>query len=92
MLTTALAGLSMALIAGPALAQKSKDTLRVAQNEAFKAISNYYFPTREASFIYRQVYAPMINFDEWPANSSPNWRRRGNGSTRPLWKSSCARV
>ena len=48
----------------PAMAQKSKDTLRIAINDPFSTLSNYCVPVDEAGNFYRRVYGTLINFDE----------------------------
>jgi len=55
--TILLAGTAL-LIAAPAAAQKSKDTLRLAINDPFTVLSAYYVPVDEAGNFYRKVYPP----------------------------------
>lgn len=59
----AAAGLAL-FAAGPAVAQKSKDTLRMAINDTFNVLDPYYFPQDEAGAIYRNVYETLVSFDE----------------------------
>jgi peptide/nickel transport system substrate-binding protein len=60
----ALAAGVAALMAGPAMAQKSKDTLRLAINDPFPVLSGYCQPVDEAGNFYRRVYGTLISFDE----------------------------
>jgi len=48
----------------PAMAQKSKDTLRLAINDPFTVLSGYCVPVDEAGNFYRRVYSTLISFDE----------------------------
>jgi peptide/nickel transport system substrate-binding protein len=63
--TVAALMLAPMLAAGPALAQKSKDTLRFAVNNPFPLLSSYHLPTDEAAVLYRDMYEPLIAFDEY---------------------------
>jgi hypothetical protein len=53
-----------ALLSSPALAQKSKDTLRIAVNNPFAVLSGYHLPVDDAGAIYRDVYEGLIAYDE----------------------------
>ncbi len=52
------------LLATPAMAQKSKDTLRIAINDPFPGLSMYSFAFDEAAHFYRRVYQDLFEFDE----------------------------
>ena len=52
------------LAATPSLAQKSKDTLRLAINDPFPVLSGYCQPVDEAGNFYRRVYGTLVSFDE----------------------------
>jgi len=56
---------AFAMAASPALAQKSKDTLRFAVNNPYALLSSYHLPTDEAALLYRDMYEPLIAFDEY---------------------------
>ena len=76
--TILLAGTAL-LIAAPAAAQKSKDTLRLAINDPFTVLSAYYVPVDEAGNFYRKVYQSLIAFDEHTGKVVPllakSWTR-----------------
>ena len=60
---TALAiGVAAAVLiaAAPAMAQKSKDTLRVAINDMFSVSDPYHFPLDENGQFYRTVYSSLV--------------------------------
>jgi peptide/nickel transport system substrate-binding protein len=67
------------LIVTPALAQKSKDTLRIASNDPFPSLSQYHHPVAEAGVFYRKVYEQMISVDERKQKIVPmlakSWKR-----------------
>jgi len=52
------------LAATPALAQKSKDTLRIAANDQYSILSPYDLPLDEASPFYNEIYSPLIVLNE----------------------------
>ena len=60
----ALVATAAALIAAPAIAQKSKDTVRIAINDPFTILSGYCVPVDEAGNFYRRVYGTLVSFDE----------------------------
>ena len=70
------------LVAMPAHAQKSKDTLRVVIQDMFGAIDPYNFPHDEAGSFYRTLYNNLVDFDEWNAKFVPSlaktWKRIDN--------------
>ena len=51
-------------ISAPAMAQKSKDTLRIAINDPFSTLSGYCVPVDEAGNFYRRVYGTLVQFAE----------------------------
>ena len=53
------------LIAAPAVAQKSKDTLRYAVTNPFAQLSSYHLPVDEAAVLYREMYESLIGYDEY---------------------------
>jgi len=69
----------IAAAASPALAQKSKDTLRFAINDLFPVLSSYHLPVDEASNVYRAVYEPLISYDErgktWVPILAKSWKQ-----------------
>jgi peptide/nickel transport system substrate-binding protein len=73
------AALAACLVAAPAIAQKSKDTLRIASTDHFAVLSPYDLPLDEASPIYDQVYRTFISFDEHQGKFVPevvkSWKR-----------------
>jgi len=73
----ALAIMSLSL-AAPALAQKSKDTLRIAFTDPIEPADAYFFSKPEQGVITRSIYDGLIHFDDI------------NGKFRPLlaksWK------
>jgi peptide/nickel transport system substrate-binding protein len=67
-----LAGISLAaLLAAPALAQKSKDTMRIAANDQYSVLSPYDLPLDEAAPFYNQIYLHAMIFDEKNAKFVP---------------------
>ncbi len=70
---------ALVLAASPALAQKAKDTLRIALNEFVPVISPYDLTLNELSRIYRQVYSSLLRYDEYKGQYVPDlaksWKR-----------------
>lgn len=70
---------AMALFSAPALAQKDKDTLRVAINDPFSTLDSYHFPQDEVGYFTRSMYGTLIAFDEHNQKFVPMlakaWRR-----------------
>jgi peptide/nickel transport system substrate-binding protein len=81
---TGILGLAAAslILAGPAQAQKSKDTLRIVINDMFGAMDPYNFPHDEGGSFYRTVYSNLIDFDEYKKKFVPSlaksWKRVSN--------------
>jgi peptide/nickel transport system substrate-binding protein len=76
----ALAASAATLIAAaPAMAQKSKDTVRLAINDPFVVLSSYHVPVDEAGNFYRRVYQTLVAFDEHNDKVVPqlatSWKR-----------------
>lgn len=65
------AGFLAALAAHPALAQKSKDTMRIALAEALPVIDSYYSNSNDGSFYYREVYEPLVRYDDGIGKFTP---------------------
>jgi peptide/nickel transport system substrate-binding protein len=59
-----LFGAAVLVLSGPALAQKSKDTMRIAINDPFPVLDSYTVPHEEAGYFTRSVYNTLIGFDE----------------------------
>ncbi len=59
-----LAAALVAAMAGPAVAQKSKDTLRIPMTQQIQGISYYLDPKLESVFEAETVYDNLIIFDE----------------------------
>jgi peptide/nickel transport system substrate-binding protein len=78
-LNLALSAAVVALFATPAMAQKSKDTLRLAINDPFTILSGYCVPVDEAGNFYRRVYGTLVSFDERNQKAVPHlaksWKR-----------------
>ncbi|MBT4672616.1 MAG: hypothetical protein HOB64_10910 [Rhodospirillaceae bacterium] len=76
MTATALAAL---LAAGPALAQKSKDEVRLAIIDMFPTIDAYHSPSNETGQWARAYYSRIISFDEHNKKLVPelakSWKR-----------------
>ena len=76
--TGALAAVAV-LLAGPALAQKSADTVRLAVNDPIFVLSSYHVPADEASNFYRGVYQALLSYDEKGKKYVPvlakSWKR-----------------
>ncbi len=62
--TILAAGFCVALAATPAVAQKAKDTMRVALAEALPTVDSYYSNSNDGSFYYREVYEPLVRYDD----------------------------
>ena len=67
------------LLASPAFAQKSKDTLRIAINDPFSTLDSYHFPQDEVGYFVRAMYGTLIGFNEHTGKFVPQlakaWRR-----------------
>jgi peptide/nickel transport system substrate-binding protein len=65
--------------AGPALAQKSQDTLRLAVISPFAALSTYDLPHEEAAVFSREIYDFLMVYDEHNKKFVPSlaksWKR-----------------
>lgn len=76
-----LAGTALAamLSAGPAMAQKSKDTVRLAIIDMFATIDAYHSPSNETGQWARAYYSRIISFDEHNKKLVPelakSWKR-----------------
>ena len=70
------------ILAAPATAQKSKDTLRIVINDMFGAMDPYNFPHDEGGSFYRTVYSNLIDFDErkqvFVPSLAKSWKRVSN--------------
>ena len=75
----ALAAATMVVLAAPAMAQKSKDTVRLAINDPFSNVSSYCIPAVEVSNFSRRIYSTLIGFDEHKQKFVPilakSWKR-----------------
>ncbi len=58
------AGIFLAFAATPVVAQKAKDTMRVALAEALPTVDSYYSNSNDGSFYYREVYEPLVRYDD----------------------------
>ena len=77
-----LAACSAALVVtcmSPVLAQKAKDTVRIAVNEPYPQIDAYHYPQTEASFLYNTMFETLIAYDETKKSFVPwlakSWTR-----------------
>ncbi len=65
--------------AAPALAQKSKDTLRLGLNDPFILLASYHQAGDEASNFHRGVYESLLSYDErrktWVPALAKSWTR-----------------
>ena len=59
----AAASVALLALAGPALAQKSKDTLRVALDQQVRVIDRIHNPNPEANLVDSAVMSRLISFD-----------------------------
>jgi len=63
----------------PAIAQKSQDTLRLAIISPFAVLSPYDLPHEEAGLFHRDIYEPLIRYDEHNKRFVPglakSWKR-----------------
>jgi len=66
-----VAAAAFALGSGGALAQKSKETIRVALAEALPSIDSYYANSNDGSFYYREVYEPLVRYDDGVGKFTP---------------------
>ena len=80
--TIAVAAIAIAAIswqASDAVAQKSKDTLRVAATEPFKYVDPYYFPTPEGNFVTDAVFDGLLTYDankkDYVSVIAKSWKR-----------------
>ena len=63
-----LAGVSNA---GPAAAQKAKDTLRLVTIDPFNSVDAYYTGGNEVAFLARELYGRIVVFDEYNGKFIP---------------------
>lgn len=65
-------------VAAPASAQKSKDTLRMAANEAYAILSPYDLGLNEVSPIYEEIYSRLLVYNEhksqWIPELAKSWK------------------
>ena len=64
-LTTALLAGAALIAAAPAMAQKSKDTVRIAINDPFPTILSYHHPVDEATNFSKRIFEQLIYRDEY---------------------------
>ena len=73
------AAMAVALGAGPAMAQKSKDTLRIGFYDPISVVDIAYDPKGETAFTARAVYDTLISFNEGTGEFEPllakSWKR-----------------
>ena len=86
----ALAVVSAALLATPALAGKKNDKLNIAWDQPLDIADAYYNTSREGILAARMIWDQLIERDPTRSNTSPAWPRRGAGSTTSRSSSSCA--
>jgi peptide/nickel transport system substrate-binding protein len=60
----ALCALGLAVVAGPALAQKSADTVRVGLLDPLRVVDSLYDPKQETSFVVGSVYDNTVRYDD----------------------------
>ncbi|NQV55807.1 MAG: hypothetical protein HQ503_08115 [Rhodospirillales bacterium] len=81
-LKTVVAVAAIVAAASPAMAQKSKDTVRLAINDPFTNVSSYCIPAVEVGNFSRRVYSTLIGFDEHTQKYVPllakSWKRIDN--------------
>src|SRR4051812_47391781 len=81
MRTAQIAGIAAVLLAAatPALAQKSKDTLRLAINDPFPILSPHYYQVDEAGNFHRGIIQTLLAYDEHKQKLVPqlgkSWKR-----------------
>ena len=63
LLSVVAAALSFA-VAGPVLAQKAEDNVRIAVNDSFATLDGFHAPSDESSAFDRIVYLPLISRSE----------------------------
>lgn len=67
------------LAGGPALAQKSADTMRLAVTEPFRTLSPYFYPATENANVNRAIFQNLIGYDERKGEYVPivakSWKR-----------------
>ncbi len=82
--TFAAATALAAVLATPALAQKSADTMRLAMTSQISHLSIYTHPHPEAAPFYKEIYDPLIRFDETKTKFVPwlakSWKRSADGA------------
>ena len=70
------------LAATPVLAQKAKDTLRIAANDQYSILSPYDLPLDEASPFFNEIYSPLMVLNEhtgkYQAELAKSWTRVDN--------------
>ena len=73
--------LVVGLVAGPALAQKSKDTLRIGFYDPISIVDATHDPKPETGFLSRAVYDNLLAYDRKSGEFKPalakSWKRIG---------------
>ena len=79
MLKLALTALTTGLIATPAMAQKSKDTLRIGFYDPISIVDATYDPKPETGFLSRAVYDNLLAYDrknnKYRPSLAKSWKR-----------------
>ena len=67
------------VMGGPALAQKSKDTMRIAVNDPFSVLDSYHVPHEEVGYFVRTIYGTLLSYDEHNSKFVPglakSWKK-----------------
>src|SRR5579862_3978566 len=75
----ALGLVSLLLLAGPAAAGRSDDTLRIAVTDWWSTLDPYQFPLDEAAVFYKTIYEGLVGYDERAHKFVPrlakSWKR-----------------
>ncbi len=70
---------AMMAVAAPALAQKSKDTLRVGFYQPLQLLDAFFAASPESSLAYRMVYDQLVSYDavkrEYVPALASSWKR-----------------
>ena len=71
LLTLTGTALATILVAGPALAQKSKDEIRLTIIDPFDKLDSYHFPANEPGQYTRAMYGKLLIYDEHAQKLKP---------------------
>lgn len=70
-MTSAIALAALSIVVTPAMAQKSKDTIRLTILDPFTTLDSYHFPANQPGQYTRAMYGKLLHWDEHNAKFIP---------------------